>query len=189
MATLAELTVSSFIANFKKGGARPNRYKVYLTFPNTIDNGNTASKLLSFTCKSASIPASSIGVCEAPYMGRKVKFVGDKEIEDWNVTVINDTDFLVRNAFVRWHEKIMGMATNVATPGWENTAAYFGEARVEQLDREGNVLKSYIVKSMFPTTVDAIELGYDNNDSLEEFQVTFAVNEWIDESITLNAQG
>lgn len=189
MASPAELTVSSFIANFKKGGARPNRYKVYVTFPNTIDNGNSASKLLSFTCKAASIPASSIGFCEAAYMGRKIKFAGDKEIEDWNVTVVNDTDFLVRDAFVRWHEKIMGMATNVATAGWENTASYFGEARVEQLDREGNILKAYTVRSLFPTSVEAIELGYDQNDTLEEFAVTFAVNEWIDESITINAQG
>ena len=39
--------------------------------------------------------------------------------------------------------------------------------------RDDRVLKSYIFRSAWPTTVGAIELSYDSTDAIEEFDVTW----------------
>lgn len=176
--------VHNFLAHFQKGGARPNRFKVFITFPTGTPDALSNGELLSFTCKASKIPEGTMGVCEAAYMGRKIKLAGDRTIEDWNVTVYNDTQFKTRDAFVWWQEKILGMSTNLAAQGWEAPVTYFGQAEVLQYDREDTILKRYIVDGIFPTTVDPIELDWETNDTLETFGVTFAVNEWRDPSIT-----
>jgi hypothetical protein len=49
---------------------------------------------------------------------------------------------------------------------------------VEQLDKDGSVLKSYTFRGAFPISVASIELSYDSNDAIEEFQVDFAIQYW-----------
>lgn len=176
-------SVNAFIANFQGGGARPNLYEVILTFPTLVSNPFATTKA-SFTCKAATIPASNIGSIDVPYMGRIVKVAGDKTFDDWTVTIINDTDFVVRDAFERWVDRINGHVSNVAAPGWENPSNYYANAIVRQLGREDQVLKEYFVEGIFPTQVGEIQLGYDQNDQIEEFQVTFAVNYWTSRTTT-----
>ena len=44
------------------------------------------------------------------------------------------------------------------------------------MGRENQLLKEYFVEGIFPTNVGEIQLGFDQNNMVEEFQVTFAVN-------------
>ena len=74
-------SIYDFTSNFSGGGARPNRYEVILTFPNGIGSVREAQKI-SFTCRSASIPASTLGQAPAYYKGRQIKLPGDKEWDD-----------------------------------------------------------------------------------------------------------
>ena len=37
---------------------------------------------------------------------------------------------------------------------------------------------TYNITSMYPTEVAAIDLAWDSNDAVEEYAVTFAVNNW-----------
>lgn len=183
----SEPTVHAFLSHFKNGGARPNRFKVYITFPGNADN--SVPELVSFTCKAASIPAGTIGVAEANYMGRIIKLAGDRELDDWEITVYNDIEFKTRDAFIKWQEKMLGISTNLASSGWEKPSSYFGSAQVVQFDREDRVLKTYTVDGMFPISVGAIELAWESNNTLEEFPVSMAINEWRDESITQTNSG
>jgi hypothetical protein len=176
-------SINSFIANFHGGGARPNLYEVILTFPALVSNPFATLKA-SFTCKAATIPASNIGSIDVPYMGRVAKVAGDKTFDDWTVTVINDTDFSVRDTFERWLDRISGHESNVSATGWENPSNYYANAIVRQFGREHQVLKEYFIEGMFPTQVGEIQLGYDQNDQIEEFQVTFAINYWISNNTT-----
>jgi hypothetical protein len=174
---MPNLSVNSFIANFQGGGARPNLYEVILTFPSLVSNPFATLKA-SYTCKAATIPSSNMAAIDVPYMGRAVKVAGDKTFDDWTVTIINDTDFAVRDAFERWLDRINGHESNVAAFGWGNPSNYYANAVVRQMGREGQYLKEYYVEGIFPTQVGEIQLGYDQNDQIEEFQVTFAVNYW-----------
>ena len=76
------------------GGARPTLFQVRLQNP-----ANSAGDVkFPFMCTATQIPASTVGTIPVLYFGREVKFAGDRTFEPWNVQVLNDEDFLIRNA-------------------------------------------------------------------------------------------
>ena len=82
---------------------------------------------------------------------------------------MNDTDFKIRNAYERWLNGINNMSDN---EGLVNPADYQVDAFIDQLDRNGNVIKSYTFRGMFPASIDDIALGYVTNNEVESFTAT-----------------
>lgn len=171
-------SVLDFLANFTGGGARPNRYRVILTFPPLVPNTSAVAPKVAFTCRAASIPTSNLGVCNVPYMGRTIKVPGDKQFDDWTVRILIDNDFATRIAFESWHNALLNFDANVASEGMINPINGFATAQVQQLDRYDQPIQNYTIEAMWPTTVGDIELAYDANDQVEEQTVSFAVNGW-----------
>lgn len=167
-------SIQDFLGKFA-GGARANRFSVEVHRAST----GGAFKDFQFLCKAASIPLSSIGVAEVAYMGRTIKVPGDKEFDDWTVTVYNDVNWNLRGEFEKWLNDILQHGANTTKMSEENED-YFGSAIVHQLDRKGEEIKAarYEFKNMFPTAVGEIELAWDNNNAIETFDVTFAINHW-----------
>lgn len=166
--------VTSFLGVFD-GGARPNRYKV------TIDSSpkhapNNPGAKFTFLCKASSIPASTLSPCIVAYMGRDIKVPGDRTFDDWSVTVYNTKDFALRKYFENWSSNILRNWENITTGEDEND--YQNQATVYQLDRGEKPINTYYIKGIFPTSIGEITLAYDNNNTVEEFTVTFAVNYW-----------
>lgn len=162
---MADLSLSSFKANFQSG-ARPNLYAVTIS---ELGGG------VEFLCKAASLPSSTIGQIEVPFRGIPLKMAGNRVFADWTVTILNDTDFAIRKAAELWMDSIMGHQTNV---GAATIASYFRDAKVQQLDQEGNVVYTYEFKDIWPTEIGEVDLAMDSNDVIEEFTITFAVNRW-----------
>ena len=162
--------INDFKAKLAGGGARANQFKVVMPFPGYAQVGGEIEDL-AFLCRATSIPAMTIGEVDVKFRGRSIKIAGDRTFADWTVTVYNDTNFKVRNAFERWQNGINNMSDN---EGLTNPADYQVDAFVDQLDRNGNTVKSYTLRSLFPTTVGEIALSYDTVDAIEEFSVTFA---------------
>ena len=162
--------INDFKAKLAGGGARANQFKVTMPFPGYAQVGGEIEDL-AFLCTAAQIPAMSGGNVNVPFRGRQIKIAGDRTYADWTITVLNDTNFKLRNAFERWSNGI-----NNATDGegLTNPADYQVDAFVDQLDRNGATIKSYTLRGVFPTEIAAIELAYDQNDAIEEFGVTFA---------------
>lgn len=170
-------SIHDFMANFNGGGARANRYEVIFTFPQGLGSVKESQKM-SFSCRSASIPESTLGIAQAYFKGRAVKLAGDKEWADWNVVFYVDTDYLARKTFERWHENMLGFQSNVTASGWSNPIRGMATAQVNQLDREEKVIASYTVEGIWPTNVAEVALAYDTNDTIMEQSVTFAINGW-----------
>jgi hypothetical protein len=168
------LDIDSFKAQLVGGGARANLFRVTVPFPSFAGVGGEAQKM-SFMCKATSLPASTLGTIEIPYRGRKIKLPGDRTFEAWTVTVINDTDFLIRNAFERWSNAINQHRANT---GLQNPAEYSVDAVVEQLSRDESVLKSYTMAGAFPTIISAIELSNETTDAIEDFVATLEYQYW-----------
>ena len=162
--------ITDFKAKLAGGGARANQFKVTMPFPGYAQVGGEIEEL-AFLCKATTIPAMTLGTVDIKFRGRSIKIAGDRTFADWSVTVINDTNFKVRNAFERWQNGINNMSDN---EGLTNPADYQVDAFVDQLDRNGNTVKSYTLRSLFPTSVGEIALSYDTVDAIEEFVVTFA---------------
>ena len=161
--------INDFKAKLAGGGARPNQFKVTMPFPGYAQVGGEIEEL-AFLCKTTQLPAMTVGMVTVPFRGRQIKIAGDRTFADWTITVINDTNFKLRNAFERWSNGINNMTDG---EGLTNPADYQVDAFVDQLDRNGATLKSYTLRGAYPMEVAAIELDYGNNDTIEEFQVTF----------------
>ena len=153
------------------GGAKASLFQVAITNP---ING-IADLKTPFMVQAAQIPEATMGVIEVPYFGRKVKIAGDRTFAEWTVTIINDTDFIVRDAMERWMNGINGHTTNA---GLVNPIDYQADLVVEQLDRDESVIKKYTFRGAFPTNIDPIDLNYDNTGAIEEFAVEFQIQYW-----------
>ncbi len=163
-------SITDFKAKLSGGGARPNQFKVVMPFPGYAQVGGEIEQL-AFLCQATSLPEMTIGEVEVPFRGRTIKIAGDRTIGDWSITVINDTDFLLRNAFERWQNGINNMSDN---EGLTNPADYQVDAFVDQLDRNGATIKSYTLRGAHPTSIGSIALDYETNNAIETFDVTFA---------------
>ena len=100
---------------------------------------------------------------------------GDRTFETWSVTIINDTDFAIRNAMERWSN---GINAHSANTGLTSPIQYEADLKVEQLDRNGDSLKTYTFRGAYPINVAAIELDYGTVDAIEEFTVEFNYQYW-----------
>ncbi len=178
-------TISNFKAALIGGGARPNLFEVELT---TLPAGiSWDADSFRYMAKAATLPASNIASIDVPFRGRIFKIAGDRTIDDWTVTIINDEGFKLRNAFEEWTDLIAKLENNL---GATDPSAYMVNAKVYQLGRgsspssksntgEANaVLKEYEFIDIFPTAVGAIDLSYDSTDAIEEFTVDFQVQSY-----------
>lgn len=175
---MANLGINDFKAKLVGGGARNNLFKVTANFP-AYAAGNV--ELASFLIKAAQLPSSLIAPITIPFRGRQLQIAGDRTFEAWGVTVINDTDFQLRNAFERW---MNGINAHAANTGETNPSQYMADLAVEQLDRQGQVLKRYDFRGCWPSSVSAIDVSYDSENTIEEFGVEFQITYW--ESNTTN---
>jgi hypothetical protein len=169
-------TISDFKNNFK-GGVRPNLFQVIINAP-VFGQMN-----LEFLGKATSIPASTVNKFEVDYRGRKLAVPGDRVFADWSVTILNDPEWVNRTRIEQWMNAITEHSQNISSL---NNSQVYGQASVTQLSREGGVLRSYRIQDIFPTECAAIELGMGSNDTVEEFVVTFAVNNFTVDSSGLD---
>ena len=121
--------------------------------------------------------ASTVGEVIIPFRGRNIYVAGDREFETWDTTILNDTDFLIRNAIERWSNGINNMSDN---EGLTNPTDYQVDAFVDHLDRNGNTIKSYTFRGiMYPQALQAIDLNYDaDSPAVEEFVCTWRYQYW-----------
>jgi len=164
---MAVLGVDDFKAKIRGGGARPNLFKATINFPGYA-NGDV--ELTSFLCEAAQLPASTMGTIIVPFRGRQLKMAGDRTFDVWTPTIINDTDFNIRDAMERWMNGMNNLDENT---GLVNVSDYTAQITVEQLDRDDNILKAYVLRNCMPTAISAIELSYDTANEIETFDVTW----------------
>ena len=177
MATFRERSISAFRGKLTGGGARSNLFEVDITFPASVGPDAVRDEKVNFLCKAAEIPASNLGNIPVPYRGRVLPVAGDRTFDPWTVTIINDTDFLIRDAMERWSNSINDLQT---AQGIVDPAAYQTRANVRQLGRSGDgpgkkepVLRTYLFEGIYPNVVSSIPLDFGATDQIQEFQTTF----------------
>lgn len=174
--------IDSFLGRgLVNGGARPSLFDVEIVFPPSLQDlpGGGIPEIadrIRFTCRATSIPASTVASVDVPYFGRVIKVNGDRTFADWSVTVMNDEDYLVRNAFEAWHNNINTIVSNrrLTAPN-----AYKATAIVRHYSKDGRSdIKSYRFLGLFPTNVEEMGLDWDATNTIQTFGVTFAYDYW-----------
>ena len=164
----------------KKSGARPNLFDVQITKAPVPDIMNKTEFIM--LCKIASIPASTIGVIEVPYFGRNVKIPGNRTFDNISVTVLNDEDFMIRNAVESWMNSLNAHKSNkssVAGAGG-NSGNQAGTMEVKHYDRSGVAINNakWTFTNIYPVALGEIALDWGSNDTIEEFTIDFAYDYW-----------
>ena len=177
---MAILQVDAFRGKMTGGGARANLFEVNVNYPGAA-GGDT--ELTNFMCRAAQLPGVTMNPVEVPFRGRLVKFPGDRTFEDWTMTVYNDTNFGVRDAFESWMNSMNTHLTNVGL-NIDNAGygTYLADIEVNQLNESGSTVKRYKLRNAFPTIVSPIELSYDQTTAIEEFQVTLTYDYWTNDN-------
>lgn len=170
--------VTEFRANLLGDGARPNLFQVTMTFPGYTTEALGSAQALTFLCKTAQLPGSTVGTVPLFYFGRELKFAGNRNFADWTVTIINDENFKVRKAFESWMNGINSHTENLRNGVALSPSGYSADAKVDQYDKAGNIIKSYKFVGAFPVDLSPIDLDWGANDSIEEFTATLAYQWW-----------
>ena len=178
--TFQNRSIVDFKQKLTGGGARSNLFEVEIEYPESINvtTGSEGPKEFGkFMIKAAEIPASNLGNIPVPFRGRVLPIAGDRTFDPWTVTIINDTNFRIREAMEVWSNSINDLQTS---QGSINPVDYQTSAKVKQLSREGGVdpgditvLREYRFEGIYPNVVSEIALDYGATDQIEEFQVTF----------------
>tara|TARA_B100000686_G_scaffold301046_1_gene336058 strand:- start:1402 stop:1989 length:588 start_codon:yes stop_codon:yes gene_type:complete len=168
-------TITGFKSKLAGGGARPNLFEVELAFPDAINIDNDVKEKSRFLVKAAALPASNIAPIDINFRGRILKIAGDRTFDTWTITIMNDVDFSIRNAFELWMNQINKLSDNTGTT---NPAEYQPDAYVHQLDRDGSTLRTYKFHDVFPTNISQQDLSYETTDTIEEFTVELQVQWW-----------
>ena len=165
------------------GGVRPNLYEVDINFPVGVGDQKSLKEQGQYLCRSTSLPTHSQGLIEVPFRGRFLKIPGDRTFEAWTATFYNTADFNLRAAFEQWINLGNQVDENIgATTGLDDI---FKDVYIRQLSKDANevgtggagdknrVLRTYKLFDAWPTSVGAINVAFDSNDALEEFDVEF----------------
>jgi hypothetical protein len=157
-------------------GQRPNLFEVKIPHGSASFFNGTDINLFA---KGTSIPGTTIGTVVVPYFGREVKLAGNRTFPEWTITVINDENFAIRSQFEKWMNGINDHVTNTRQTG-DSSSAYALVGNVQQFSKSGSskVTASYSFHGMFPTDLSEITLDWGDNDTIEEYTVTFSYDYW-----------
>ena len=167
--------ISDFAANgLKLDGARPSQFEVSLFPP----FASPAAPRSVFLIRAASLPASELGEVQVPYFGRFIKLQGDRTYADWDVTIMNDEDFALRNMLEKWSNLMNSAISNVMDES-VFPLGYKANATVKQFGKTGNIVAKYQFQGMWPRVVSPIQLDWSQQNAVEEFQCVFSYDEWV----------
>ena len=166
------------------GGVRPNLYEVDINFPTGTGNQGSLKEQGQYLCRSASLPTHSQGLIEVPFRGRFLKIPGDRTFEAWTATFYNTQDFNLRAAFETWVNLGNQVDENIGvTGGYQNLMQdiYIRQLSKDSVGQPGQtlgkdknkILRVYKLIGAWPTSVGSINVAFDSNDALEEFDVEF----------------
>ena len=164
-------SVNDFIQNFNIGG-RANLYQVEIIGVDGID------EKVKYHCKGAQVPGKTVSPIEVRYLSHIIKVAGDPIFDDWTATIQHDEDHEIRTGLDDWQQKIMA---NDDAIGEDDLNNYFKQIKISQLKRNGDVNADgiYTLHNAWPTTIDPMDLGFDNTDTILEYGVTFAYTHWV----------
>ena len=162
-------SLTDFRNKLTGGGARANQFDVRIHSAFIQD-----TESLSFLCRSASLPAMTVGEVPVFYRGRQIYVAGDRTYADWTATVYNDGGWVARSNLENWNNALQDFGNS--TVGAQDPSQYYGTIYVQQRDRSDNILRVAELSDAWPTNVAEIALAYDTVDVVEEFDVTFRFN-------------
>jgi hypothetical protein len=178
------------ISELKSGigiGARSNLFRVTIPKFRELSTTTNAESKFTYLCKGAQLPGSTLGLIDVPFIaGRRYKLAGDRTFAEWTTTVLNDQNFIVRQALENLQKDFGVVDYNSPSAkrltGGDGTD--FSDIVVEQYDLTGNLVYSYKLVNAWPSEISTIDLSYDSVDTIEEFTCTWSYDYFVLDALT-----
>lgn len=171
--------MSNKIAEMKNAigaGARSTKYRINFSIPAAVPTTSNLQDAPAL-CKATQFPGVTVGQIEVFNQGRKLVLPGDTTYENnWTVTFYNTEDHGLRRDMIAWMKAADHFQNNSHSG---NPTSIMGELSVEQLDSAANATAKYTFHNVFVAEVPAVEVGAENVDTIQEFDVTFAFSDWV----------
>lgn len=152
-------SIADFISSWRNP-AKTNNFTI------TIPYFGLSAPLV-IRAKGTQLPSSELSVIELPHRGRKLKVPGQRTFAEWNITIMETAEMGIRNILESWMESLDGSASGVRNPKNISTA------QVAVNDGDGNKTMEFFLFGIFPTSISAIELNFEQQTSPLEYQATF----------------
>lgn len=159
------MDISKFGTQYSGDYARPNLFVVNIA---QIDS--------AMWVKTATLPATTVGVVEVPYQNRKLKVPGDRTFTDWTATIINDEAYVVRGALLSWQQGITGFSQFTSSLGVSDAHR---KIEIQPINRGGENSTHSVNVYGWPSEIGTIDLSWETPDAVQEYTVTFSVS-WDD---------
>ena len=175
------LGINDFRSQFR--GTRNNRFAIQLGLPTEVGSGQELR--LDLYGKATSLPTASIGVIPVPWMGRVIKFSGERTFADWTIQLYDENatgNSDVRSLMMKWLE-LMNTAEShdISYNQTSDAIIAWNDLQGDQTSNHSNQTnwgKRVKLYNCFPIDVGELQLSYDNVDQFSEFPVTFAYDYW-----------
>ena len=142
--------------------ARPNLFAVEIPF---------LGRNFEFKCKAASMPSGIVPEVLVSYQNRKIKIAGDREFDAWTITVYNEEGQNTRQQVLDWMSLAAGQGREITG---EQPEDYKKIATVKRFNRKGDEVYKQQLNGVFPTSVGEVTLDWEDNNSVEMFEITLA---------------
>jgi len=165
-------SIEDLKGSISSGVSRADRYRIQL--PN-IDNTNGAARTLSLHCRAVNLPGRQIMTQE-----RTIGMISQKmpyafAFTDVSLTFLLDHDYTARTYFDEWQRQIV----NLDKYELSYKTDYAKDVMIEQLNHgDDSIVYGVNLLNAFPTTVNAISLGDDNENQLVQLSVELSYTDW-----------
>ena len=179
-------SITEFTGKFANGGQRSHLFQVEGLFPTRA--AGEAQEKIPFLVKAAQLPASTLGIIEVPWRGRKIKIPGDRTFAEWQITVLADTEGKLRNSFEKWSHIFNSHEGNSSLDELHTPfeVESMNDWQIKQLNRNGQPMKKYNFVGVWPSEVSSVDMSMENVDALTEFTVTLQYSYWTSDTTDSN---
>ena len=160
--------LSTFKTALSLGGARPSLFEIQITAsPSGVTiPGDHISK-----CFTSAIPGLTITPIEKQYFGRTIKMPGEMSFGTLSTTFYNSESYDIRAALESWTDIINDPVSNLGVSG--NPTTFSGEVDLIHYGKDGKTGMTFRFIDCWPSSVDAIDLSYDQTGDMQSFAVTW----------------
>jgi hypothetical protein len=129
---------------------------------------------MAFMVTSAELPSMMIGEVDLYWQGMTAKLTSDPTFDAFTCSFINDYNMVIKDFLDSWLQVEASIADNTRS----SQAHYKAEILIEQLGRQGEVIRSYMLHGAWISMMAAIPLNMGETNRVEEVQVTFNYDFW-----------
>lgn len=194
MAEYKKKSIDDFIAQISEVGlASPNKFWVEFLLPKGVSGSggevrteSTSGKIKSFEteaikngqlsimCNTAAMPGRSLMTIEHRHYQTPIKIPYSTSYGDVTFSFISSQDLRERKFFEVWQETVV----NVKTGTMNFYDEYVSDIKIHQLDREGQVAYSVLIKDAYPISINQLDYSQGTLNDFLPTSVSFSYKYW-----------